>query len=104
MKASTNTGTSTKKKNIILLLITLALIITPLVFKSGAEFAGADDQAEGAITEINPGYKPWFESIWEPPSGEIESLLFCAQGAIGAGVIGYTLGYFKGKKKSASDR
>ncbi len=32
-------------------------------------------------------------------SGEIESLLFALQAAIGAGVIGFGLGYLKGKKK-----
>ncbi|MCG4586012.1 energy-coupling factor ABC transporter substrate-binding protein, partial [Anaerosalibacter bizertensis] len=62
------------------------------------------DQAEGVIEEINPDYEPWFESLWEPPSGEIESLLFSVQVAIGAGVIGYILGNMKGKKQVASDR
>ena len=32
-----------------------------------AEFGGADGQAQ-VVTEINPDYKPWFNSIWEPPA------------------------------------
>ncbi|MFD3158658.1 energy-coupling factor ABC transporter substrate-binding protein [Haloimpatiens sp. FM7330] len=95
--------TSTKK-NIILLLITIILIVTPLIVKKGAEFGGSDDQAETVITQINPQYKPWFKSIWQPPSGEVESLLFSVQVAIGAIVVGYTLGYMKGKRKSDSNR
>ncbi|HHV26788.1 energy-coupling factor ABC transporter substrate-binding protein [Anaerosalibacter bizertensis] len=95
---------SSSKKNILLLILALIIVITPLIFKGGSEFAGADDQAEGVIEEINPDYEPWFESLWEPPSGEIESLLFSVQVAIGAGVIGYILGNMKGKKQVASDR
>ena len=32
-------------------------------------------------------------------SGEIESLLFAVQAAIGAIIIGYAVGYWKGQKK-----
>jgi cobalt/nickel transport protein len=60
-------------------------------------FGGADGAAEKAIAET--GYQPWFNSIWEPPSGEIESLLFALQAAIGAIVIGYVLGYYHGQAK-----
>lgn len=89
---------SLRTKNIILLVFVIALAVFPLVIKSGAEFGGADGQAEEVITETRPGYEPWFSSIWEPPSGEIESLLFALQAAVGAGFIGYYLGYMKGKK------
>lgn len=86
-------------KNIILIVIVIALAVIPLLIAKNAEFGGSDDQAEAAITEINKDYKPWFSPIWEPPSGEIESLLFALQAAIGAGIIGYGLGYLKGRKK-----
>ncbi|HCX63202.1 MAG TPA: energy-coupling factor ABC transporter substrate-binding protein, partial [Clostridiales bacterium] len=49
-------------------------------------------------TEINPDYEPWFSPLIEPASGEIESLLFSLQAAIGAGVIGYFYGLVKGKR------
>lgn len=55
-------------------------------------FAGADDKAKDMIGSINPDYKPWFSPILEPASGEIASLLFALQAALGAGVIGYYLG------------
>ncbi|NLN22191.1 MAG: cobalt ABC transporter substrate-binding protein CbiN, partial [Syntrophomonadaceae bacterium] len=41
---------------------------------------------------------------WEPPSGEIESLLFALQAAIGAGFIGYYLGFVKGRKESEKEK
>lgn len=86
------TTKSANKMNFILLLATVALIIIPLILNSGAEYGGADGEAEDLIGQINPGYEPWFSSIYEPPSGEIESLLFSTQAALGAGVVGYYLG------------
>jgi cobalt/nickel transport protein len=66
-----------------------------------AEFGGADGQAEGVIEELTGGaYEPIADPIWEPPSGEIESLLFALQAAIGALIIGYFFGYYRGKKQS----
>ena len=41
-----------------------------------------------------------FNSVWKPPGGEIETLLFSLQAAIGAGLIGFCLGYIVGKKNS----
>lgn len=88
-----NTSTkSARKINWLLLLLAVVLIIAPLVLNPGAEYGGADGEAEELITQINPGYEPWFSSIYEPPSGEIESLLFSIQAALGAGIIGYYLG------------
>lgn len=89
---------SSARTNWILILLVLVLMVTPLVVKQGAEFGGADGQAEEVIAEIQPGYQPWFEVLWEPPSGEIESLLFALQAAIGSGFIGYYLGYVRGKR------
>lgn len=85
-----------KNKNLILMLICVVLIVAPFIVSKNGEFEGADAQAEGIIEEVAPDYEPWFESIWTPPSGEVESFLFAAQAAIGAGFIGY----FIGKKKS----
>ena len=45
-----------------------------------------------AITAARPGYKPWFQPLWKPPSDEVESLLFSLQAAIGAGFLGYVIG------------
>lgn len=75
----------------IILIAALPLIISGIT-GNGAEFEGADGQAEDVIAEIAPDYEPWFESLYEPASGEIESLLFALQAAIGAALIGYYLG------------
>jgi len=62
-------------------------------------WGGADGEAAGLIEST--GYEPWIEPFWEPPSGEIESLLFALQAAIGAIVIGYIFGYWQGSRKTA---
>lgn len=80
------------KKNLILMLLTLILAVLPLVMHANAAFEGADGQAEEAVLTINPEYIPWFQPLMTPPSGEIESLLFSLQAAIGAGVMGFILG------------
>jgi cobalt/nickel transport protein len=88
-----------KRKNLMLILICIFIVGAGLIFGTGKEFSGADTQAEDAILELNADYKPWFDSLWEPPSGEIESLLFALQAAAGAGFIGY----YVGRKKNVSD-
>jgi len=87
------------RKNIILLVLVIAIAVIPFFLQRKAEFAGADDRATEAIAQIKPDYKPWFSPIWEPPSGEIESLLFALQAAIGSLIIGYYIGYVRGRKK-----
>jgi cobalt/nickel transport protein len=65
------------------------------------EWGGADDQPENVINDLTHGsYHPWAQSIWEPPSGEIESLLFALQAAFGSIIIGYFLGYYRGLAKA----
>ncbi|QQY78958.1 cobalt/nickel transport protein [Keratinibaculum paraultunense] len=95
---------TSNKTNVWLIILAIILIIVPLVMKKDAEFEGADDQAEDVIGEINPDYEPWFDALWEPPSGEIESLLFSLQVAIGAGVIGYIFGMMKERRNIATNR
>lgn len=92
------------KKNVIMLVIIAIIAIFPLMTLKDAEFGGADGQAEEAITEIKPDYKPWFESLYEPASGEIESLLFALQAALGAGVLGFGFGRLSAKNKDAKEK
>ncbi len=87
--------------------ITLAIIlifIAAFAYVSSTgnhEWSGADDQAGDTIDKLTGGtYQPWANSVWEPPSGEIESLLFALQAAFGAIIIGYFLGYYRGLAKS----
>lgn len=85
--------------NWLLVLGVVVLAIAPLILLRGAEFGGADGEAESAIQEVNPNYKPWATPIFEPASGEIESLLFTVQAGLGAGVIGYVIGLYRGRQE-----
>nr|MBS0022213.1 energy-coupling factor ABC transporter substrate-binding protein [Gammaproteobacteria bacterium] len=90
-----------KRTNVILLIVIAVLLLVPLLLPVADHldepFSGADGQAEAAIVETHPDYQPWFESFWEPPSGEIESLLFSLQAALGAGLLGYYFGLRRGQ-------
>lgn len=95
---NTRNHQSTALENWILVGAVVALAVIPLVFVRG-EYGGADGEAQKAITEIQPGYEPWFNHFFEPASDEIESLLFATQAALGAGVIGYAIGLYKGRSQ-----
>lgn len=82
---------------LVLIAIVVALFAAPLLLAPSAEYVGSDSAAEQAISDT--GYTPWFNPVWEPPSGEIETLLFSLQAAIGALIIGYFVGYERGKRK-----
>jgi cobalt/nickel transport protein len=101
-------------QNLLLLMAVVLLVALPLMFISKPEpepgqkeveiFKGADDQAKDEISKIQPDYKPWFEPLLEPPSGEVASMLFALQAALGAGFLGYWLGssVTKAKEKRSS--
>lgn len=94
----TITSSRYKKQNIVLLILFLLLIFHPLLLNPEAEYAGSDGNAEIAIEELAPDYEPWFEPLWEPPSGEVESLMFTSLAVTGSSIIAYYLGYMRGKK------
>ena len=99
-------------KNGILIAAVAALAIIPLIIvkqppagpdgKKVELFEGADDKASAAIQALAPGYKPWYQPIYKSPSPEIDNLLFALQGAVGAGFIGYYVGYSRGRAKKIS--
>lgn len=89
-------------RNLLLLAGAVVLAAVPLLIylPNGGEeglFSGADGQAEEVILESHPDYKPWFSNLWEPPSTEIECMLFSLQAAIGAGLVCYCIGYYRGR-------
>jgi cobalt/nickel transport protein len=90
-----------KQNGVLILILAIVLSFLPLLLKAGSDFEGADGLAEEAILEIADDYEPWAEPWFEPPSGEIESLLFGLQAAIGAGFIGYFIAYSKFRKERA---
>lgn len=87
------------QKNILLLILVVVITVIPLYVASGSEFGGADGEAENVIAEINSTYEPWASPLFEPASGEIESMLFALQAAIGAGIIGFGFGRLSAKYK-----
>jgi cobalt/nickel transport protein len=98
-----------RHQNLIMLIAVVLLAVFPLwlVQKPAPDadgkqieiFAGADDKARDLIGDIDPDYKQWFEPLIEPASGEIASLLFALQAALGAGFIGYYLGVGREKMR-----
>ena len=93
-----------RKENFILLGLVIILAMVPLILIKDSEFEGADGQAEQVIMEVQTDYEPWFEPALEPPGGETESLLFALQAVLGAGVIFYSIGYLKGRKKGVETK
>lgn len=90
------------KRNLLLLSAVIGLGVLPLlIHRDGkAAFNGADNEAAQMVESLRPGYQPLFKPLWEPPSGEISSLLFALQAALGAGLIGF---YF-GRRTAPSSR
>ena len=74
------------------------------VFTNG-EWGGSDDS--GGEAAEDHGYVPWLtdwiDAIYGELPGEIESLLFAIQAAIGAIIIGYFIGSAKSKKQAAQE-
>jgi cobalt/nickel transport protein len=90
---------------VVCLLISVIGLVTAFVpnMIGTPEWNGADVAATNKITEMSSSYRPWFSPLWEPPSGEIETLLFSLQAAIGAGIIGYAAGLYTGRKEKKRD-
>ena len=92
-----------KRTNLILLAMALSLAILPLLLPvpSGLKepFPSADDQGMNAVTASNPDYQLRFNLPWQPPSSEVESLLFALQAALGSGLLSYYLGLRRGQSQ-----
>ena len=85
-------------------LVALLVILFAMPFALAPRPTSPDEEAFGgtdaAVTTMlkQGGTEPWFDPIFEPGSGEIESGLFGLQAALGAGVLGYALGNLRGRK------
>ncbi len=99
MKNKFSQSSGKKIQNWLLIGGVVSLALLPLFIVKEGKFGGADDQGKEAITKINPDYKPWFGSLMQPASSEIAGLLFAAQAAMGAGVVGYAIGLYKGRSE-----
>jgi cobalt/nickel transport protein len=89
--------------------VVIVVFIALFLFTSGntdSEFSGSDTVASGKIAEISGIPEEDFAPLigqWEPPSGEIESLLFALQTAVGGIILGLVFGYWIGRRPEESD-
>lgn len=74
------------------------ILVSAVLLNPNSDFAGTDDGGGDVIGDVDPDYEPWFSNIWEP-SGELQTLFFTLQAAIGALIIGYFLGSNKVRKE-----
>ncbi|MCC2254471.1 cobalt transport protein CbiN [Ruminococcus sp. CLA-AA-H200] len=96
----------TKNAKIVFILLASAVLIAaaPLFILRGAQFGGSDDAGSVMIEDIEGEYTPWFTPVLETAldgevPGEVESLIFCIQTGIGAGVIAFFMGRFVERRK-----
>ncbi|GAA1390870.1 energy-coupling factor ABC transporter substrate-binding protein [Luteococcus peritonei] len=82
----------------IVAIFALCLALAPKPSGDGESFGGTD----AAVTEVleEQGVEPWFSSVFQPGSSEIESGLFALQAALGGGVLGYALGNLRGRRSA----
>ena len=96
---------SKKMTIIVLLLMAVLIAVIPLFILKGAAFGGSDDAGSQTIEEITGSdYQPWFTPVLEKwmdgeIPAEVESLMFCLQTGIGAGVLFFFLGRYVEKTK-----
>ena len=82
----------------LLIVVAAALLVVPLLMAGRSDFAGSDTKAREMVGTLDPAYRPWFKNIWEPPQ-EVATLIFSLQAALGAGILCYVLGYYRGRRK-----
>ena len=98
-----------KKTFIALILAAVLLAAVPVITLKDAEFGGSDDAGSGVVEEIHDDYQPWFTPVLETflqgeIPGELESLLFCVQTGIGAGVIAFFAGRMYERKRLGKEK
>lgn len=84
------------------ILAVAVILVSAVLLNPSSDFSGTDDSGVGVIDDMDPDYEPWFQNIWEP-SGELATLFFTMQAAIGALIIGYFLGSNKVRKERGED-
>jgi cobalt/nickel transport protein len=97
------------KNKLELITVTAVLAFVVIFFcvsaESNHEFSGSDNVGSQKIAELTGHPVESFKPIipqYEPPSGEIESLLFALQALFGGLVLGLVFGFWLGQRKSLS--
>ncbi|SNV20915.1 Energy-coupling factor transporter probable substrate-capture protein CbiN [Dermatophilus congolensis] len=79
--------------------VLVALLVCCFVVGSGRSGGGEESFAgtDSVVTQMiaDSGVQPWFEPIFEPKSGEVESGLFAVQAAAGGVLFGYCFGVLR---------
>ena len=86
------------------ILVIVLVAFVPLFMLKDAEFGGSDDAGSQVVEQVDSGFTPIAEPIFEKLlgheiPGEVESLLFCIQSSIGVGIIAFVMGRFVERKK-----
>jgi len=94
-KTISNTKNPVKLKYtyIILIGLILAIFIVPFIINAGSNFEGTDGQGPDEI--LSDGYTPWMDPLGYEPGDLGERVIFSAQVAIGASILGYFVGYMR---------
>lgn len=97
---------SKRKLAVLLLILCVVIAVVPLaIYGNTAEFGGSDDAGSEAISElVEEDVEPWFSPVIETAlgmelPGEVESLLFCLQVALGTGVFFFFFGRYYERSK-----
>ncbi|MFD6062456.1 energy-coupling factor ABC transporter substrate-binding protein [Rhodococcus wratislaviensis] len=84
----------------IVAIVGIALLVDSRRSGDEERFVGTDSAATTRIEEDHPDYTPWFEPVFTPSSGEVESGLFAVQAAIGGTILGYTIGALRSRRRT----
>lgn len=91
IKAGRNASKATSAATLLVIVALLLLLVAWTTYLSLAGgFEGTDDRATQAVQALAPQHVPWFSSFFEP-SESLEVILFVAQGAFGALMVGLGL-------------
>lgn len=82
----------------VVVLLVGSWLLAPRSAEPDGSFAGTDSTVSGLLEES--GVQPWFQPLFQPGSGEIESGLFALQAAAGAGLFGYAVGRLHGRRRT----
>ena len=90
---------------IALIILAAAIAVFPMFYNLGdpdaeEQFGGSDGAAEEIVAEQDPGYEPWASPLIGELPGEVESGLFALQAALGAGVLGFAIGNYRGRTRA----